>query len=139
MEEAHAGKPGKTCWLVAEVEAYRAELTFDFRHLFQARLADIGEAIPWDEAVALVEQLAEHPGSHYWSKLHGFTRATDWAEISAMLTAQRVINFTNDRNAEPIKLPIPIRDPDDNSDVTPERRDELVEYARATAPFPLDD
>ena len=56
-----------------------------------------------------------------------------------MLTAQRVINFTNDRNAEPIKLPIPIRDPDDNSDVTPERRDELVEYARATAPFPLDD
>lgn len=93
----------------------------------------------WSEAIDLVSQLGQRPGTHYWSKRNGFTRVTDWVELSAMLTAQRLVNFTNPKGADPLKLPLPIADPNDNSDVTPERRDELVAYARATAPFSLDD
>ena len=139
MEAAHAGEPGKTAALVAEVEAHRAELAYDFRHHLHVPLSEIGDGIPWDEACDLVAELGRQPGTHYWSVRNGFTRPTDWVELSGMLTAQRVINLTRGKDDEPIRLPIPIPDPNDNSDVTPERRDELVAYARDTAPFSLDD
>ena len=138
MEAAHQREPGKTAALVAEVEASRAELAFDFRHLLGISITDIGGQIPWDEAVDLVEQLGRHPGSHYWSSKQGFTRVTDWIELSSMLTAQTAMNLTREKGSEPVRLPIPVRDPAEVV-IDPEERDELVAYARATAPFPLDD
>lgn len=138
MEAADQCEPGKTAALVAEVEAHRAELTFDFRHLLGASITAIGDSLSWCEAVDLVEQMGQHPGSHYWSARNGFTRVTDWGELASMLTAQTVMNLTREKGSDPVRLPLPIPDPADTT-VTPEERDELVAYARATAPFPLDD
>lgn len=138
MEAAHEGVAGKTAWLVAEVGHYRAELTFDFRHELGMPLAEVGESIPWAEAVLLVEQLGERPGTHYWSARHGFTAPTTYGELAVILQAQAVINLLRPKGSDPVKLPIPLA-PDEVETVTPEERKELVEYARATAPFPLDD
>lgn len=139
MAAAHPGEPGKTAALVAEVEAHRAEISFDFRHLFHLPISELGEGISWAEAVDLVEQLAQHPGSHYWSALRGFTEPTSWSDVSGRLQATAVMNMLREKGSAPIELPMPFDRPGENADVTPEERDVLVEYARATAPFPLDD
>ena len=139
MEAAHQGELGKTAGLVAEIEARRAELTFDFRHLFHIRLSDIGDAVSWAEAVDLVAELGNHPGSHYWSSVNGFTGPTTLGEIATIFQAQAVLNMFRPKGTDPVRLPSAMREPDATPDVTPEERDELVAYAMATAPFPLDD
>lgn len=139
MEAADAGLPGKIAALAAKVETFRAELSFDFRREFGMPLAEIGEGIPWAEAVDLVDELGNHPGSHYWSALHGMTSPTTYGELASILHATRFINLYRPEGVEPVQLPGPFPDRRTEADVTPEERDELVAYARATAPFSLDD
>lgn len=140
MEAAHAGVAGKIASLAATVKTYRAELTFDFRHEFGVPLSSIGEGIPWPEAIDLIDELGNHPGSHYWSALHGMSAPTTYGEIASILHAQRVINLYRPEGVDAVELPGPFPEREAaNADVTPEERDDLVEYARATAPFPLDD
>lgn len=103
-------------------------------------LTEIGEGIPWPEAIDLVDELGNHPGSHYWSALHGFTSPTTFGELATILHAQRMINLHRPEHTEPVRLPSPFPDSAElEAEVTPEERDELIAYARATAPFSLDD
>lgn len=140
MEAADAGGAGKIAALAATVKTYRAELSFDFRHEFGMPLSDIGEGIPWPEAIDLIDELGNHPGSHYWSAINGMASPTTYGEIASILHATRMINLYRPDGAEPVQLPGPFPDRGaQEADVTPEERDELVEYARATAPFSLDD
>ena len=139
MEAAHPALTGKIARLAAEVKTYRAELTFDFRHQFGLPLAEIGESIPWVEAVDLIDELGNHPGSHYWSALNGMESPTTLGELATIIHATRVLNLYRPEGTDPVRLPSPIPEPSAEADVTPEERDELVAYARATAPFSLDD
>lgn len=102
-------------------------------------LSEVGESISWVEACDLVDQMGRRPGTHYWSALHGFTAPTTYQELATVLHAQGFLNRYRPEGSDPVRLPMPFLDSAQDAGVTPEERDELVEYARATAPFSLDD
>lgn len=50
-----------------------------------------------------------------------------------------VLNMFRPKESEPTRIPLPWEPPEEQPDVTQPERDQLIEYARNTAPFSLDD
>lgn len=110
-------------------------MTFDLRHLCGVSVNDIGGSVKYGEAIALVDQIMAHDGSHLRSKISGFNRPASTAEVIAMIHAEAYVNAHLGEDATPIVLPRPWDPAPSAEDVTPEERADLAAQLKRRSAF----
>ena len=88
---------------------------------------DIGGSVKYGEAIALVEEIAAHDGSHLSSELAGMTRPMSMRDVYAQTHLQAFLNVNRDtkQQPEPVQFPLPWPDRPAQPEVTQEERDRL--------------
>lgn len=127
MEGEAAGDAGGIAALLAFVAEHERALTFDFRARLHMPLSSLGWEIPFGEGIHLVMELRRDTGSHTYASEHGYQWVASFAEIAQMAHAEWYMNVHRDRKEapDPIRLPRPWPDRDENADVTADERAEL--------------
>lgn len=122
-----AGDAGGTAALLAFVDEHERALTYDFRTRIGVPLSEIGQSIPYGEAIHLIAGLRIDTGSHTFASVRGWEWVASYADLALIAHAEWYMNVHRDRKEAPdhIRLPRPWPDVDENADVTAERRAEL--------------
>lgn len=90
-------------------------------------LSALGRGVTYGEGIHLVQELRRDTGSHTYASVRGYQWVASFAEIAQIAHAEWYMNVHRDRKEqpEPIRLPRPWPDIDENADVTAEERQEL--------------
>lgn len=112
-------------------------MTFDFRDRFGLSVDNIGDSITFGEAVDLVAELRDQPGSRTHASSAGWSWPATIADIATILHAESFINVHRDRKVtrEPIRLPRPWSEKPAAAEVTAEERAQLRARLVASSPF----
>lgn len=108
------------------IEEHPAPLTYDLRVRFGLSLRDLGDVVPWDESVWLVEELLTDPSSHLVVAVNGWDHpvSREWVVLAQLVDAVGVAWL---KGTKPWPRPWPDEQPAPKQDVAVQRSPEEVQ------------
>jgi hypothetical protein len=110
-------------------------LAYDFRFRFRLSLSEIGQGVPYGEALALVQQLGLEQGSHFFMSASGWDYPMDAATMYTAALTVTVKNMLLAEGEKPATVKWPWPDTDAPEDVTPEERAVLQARLQSSSAF----
>lgn len=110
-------------------------MRYDFRHRFHLPLSQVGEEIPWDEAVDLVEQLQLDMGSRLFMSMMGWSYPMSRADFAGAVLTSRVANALQAQDAKPFPWEWPWPDTPPADAATDEERAQAKTVLKAHSAF----
>lgn len=99
-------------------------------------VSDIGEAVPYGEAIALVHELLAEQGSHFHAAFNGWKYPMSQEAMWAASLTVSVKNMLLAEGQKPVTFPWPWPDPEEEaSRVTEEERQALRAQLKAHSAF----